>query len=110
MFQDLGKLYKKKSGISNTCKGNKESELFSALKSVSFEVKPSQVFGLLGPNGAGKTTTLSIMTAEETASWGRVSRSGSQLLHFFQDYIEFQILCVLVLSFRSDLIMKCENY
>jgi sodium transport system ATP-binding protein len=29
-----------------------------AVNQVSFDVRPSEVFGLLGPNGAGKTTTL----------------------------------------------------
>jgi ABC-2 type transport system ATP-binding protein len=33
-----------------------------ALKGVSFEVPPGQLFGLLGPNGAGKTTTIKILT------------------------------------------------
>ncbi|KAG0710606.1 ABC transporter A family member 4 [Chionoecetes opilio] len=79
IFQDLGKLYKKNAGNSNPCKGKKKEELFPALKSVSFEVKPSQLFGLLGPNGAGKTTTLSIMTAEETASKGRVQICGEDI-------------------------------
>lgn len=32
-----------------------------ALKAVSFQVNPGEVFGLLGPNGAGKTTTLRIV-------------------------------------------------
>lgn len=72
MFQDLGKLYKKKVQ-NNPCTKKKDEESFPALKSVSLEVKSSQVFGLLGPNGAGKTTTLSIMTAEEPPSWGKVS-------------------------------------
>ena len=32
----------------------------AALRGVSFEVEPGEVFGYLGPNGAGKTTTLRI--------------------------------------------------
>jgi len=32
---------------------------FQAVKDVSFNVLPGEIFGLLGPNGAGKTSTLS---------------------------------------------------
>ena len=32
---------------------------FQAVRKVSFEVRPGEIFGLLGPNGAGKTSTLS---------------------------------------------------
>lgn len=33
-----------------------------ALRGVSFDVRPGEMFGLLGPNGAGKTTLISILT------------------------------------------------
>jgi ABC-2 type transport system ATP-binding protein len=32
---------------------------FQAVRKVSFDVRPGEIFGLLGPNGAGKTSTLS---------------------------------------------------
>ena len=32
-----------------------------AVKDVSFEVFPGEIFGLLGPNGSGKTTTIRIL-------------------------------------------------
>lgn len=35
---------------------------FSAVDSISFEIKKGEVFGLVGPNGAGKTTTIKILT------------------------------------------------
>ncbi len=34
---------------------------FTAVKGVSFDVQPGEVFGFLGPNGAGKTTTISVL-------------------------------------------------
>jgi ABC-2 type transport system ATP-binding protein len=34
---------------------------FQAVKDVSFEVYPGEIFGLLGPNGAGKTTSIRML-------------------------------------------------
>src|SRR5262245_16554008 len=34
---------------------------FTALKDLTFEVRPGEVVGLLGPNGSGKTTALRLM-------------------------------------------------
>ncbi len=33
-----------------------------AVRGVSFDVRPGEIFGFLGPNGAGKTTTLRMLT------------------------------------------------
>ena len=32
-----------------------------AVRGISFEVRPGELFGLLGPNGAGKTTTIKML-------------------------------------------------
>jgi ABC-2 type transport system ATP-binding protein len=39
----------------------KGDKAFTAVRDVSFEVSPGEVFGFLGPNGAGKTTTISVL-------------------------------------------------
>ena len=39
----------------------KRYDSFTAVDSLSFEVRKGEVFGLLGPNGAGKTTTIRII-------------------------------------------------
>lgn len=47
-----------------------------ALRGVSFDVKPGEVFGLLGPNGAGKTSLISIIVTLENATGGKVEVFG----------------------------------
>ncbi|MGI8419836.1 MAG: ABC transporter ATP-binding protein [Candidatus Levyibacteriota bacterium] len=49
---------------------------FTAVNSISFEVKPGEIFGILGPNGAGKTTTLEIMETLKTLTSGEVLIDG----------------------------------
>jgi len=45
-----------------------------AVRGVSFEVRPGEIYGFLGPNGAGKTTTVAMLTAglEATSGTGLV--------------------------------------
>ena len=49
---------------------------FEALRGVSFDVDPGEVFGLLGPNGAGKTTTVEILEGYRERTAGTVSVLG----------------------------------
>lgn len=47
-----------------------------AVKDVTFQVQPGEIFGLLGPNGAGKTTTLRILCTLTAPDAGKVEVSG----------------------------------
>ena len=49
---------------------------FQAVKQVSFQVKPGEIFGLLGPNGAGKTSTLSAVEGLLTPTAGIITVAG----------------------------------
>src|SRR4028118_295529 len=51
-----------------------------AVKDVSFQVEPGEIFGLLGPNGAGKTTSLRILCTLSTPDAGRVEVSGISVI------------------------------
>lgn len=47
-----------------------------AVKDVSFQVEPGEIFGILGPNGAGKTTTLRVLCTLATPDAGSIAVSG----------------------------------
>jgi ABC-2 type transport system ATP-binding protein len=47
-----------------------------ALKGVSLDIYPGEIFALLGPNGAGKTTLIGIICGIVTASSGTVTVGG----------------------------------
>lgn len=50
-----------------------------ALKGVSLEIKPGEIFGLLGPNGAGKTTLIKCITTLLLPTNGRAWINGYEL-------------------------------
>src|SRR5690349_19321725 len=47
-----------------------------AVRGITFEVGPGEVFGLLGPNGAGKSTTIGMLTTAVTPSGGTAHVGG----------------------------------
>ncbi len=48
----------------------------TALKGVSFDVRPAELFGLLGPNGSGKTTLFRILSTLMVPVGGRATIMG----------------------------------
>jgi ABC-2 type transport system ATP-binding protein len=53
-------------GLSKTYRGR------DAVRGLSFDVTPGEVFGFLGPNGAGKTTTIEILEGYRSRTAGDV--------------------------------------
>jgi ABC-2 type transport system ATP-binding protein len=51
-----------------------------AVKDVSFEVYPGEIFGFLGPNGAGKTTTISVLCTLLKPTDGAVRVAGHDVV------------------------------
>jgi ABC-2 type transport system ATP-binding protein len=48
----------------------------AALKGISFDVRPGEIFGLLGPNGSGKTTLFRILSTLMLPASGRALIAG----------------------------------
>jgi ABC-2 type transport system ATP-binding protein len=49
---------------------------FQAVKDISFEVQPGELFAFLGPNGAGKTTTIKMLTTLLQPTSGSIRIDG----------------------------------
>jgi ABC-2 type transport system ATP-binding protein len=58
-----------------------------ALKGISFDVKPNELFGILGPDGSGKTTLFRIMASLLVPDSGQVTLDG---LDPVKDYKEIR--------------------
>ena len=52
----------------------------TAVRDLTFDVRPGEVFGLLGPNGSGKSTTVKILAGLLSPSEGRVLLDGRDVL------------------------------
>lgn len=53
---------------------------FTAVRDVSFPVRPGEILGYLGPNGAGKSTTVKILIGLLDPSDGQVLWNGRSIL------------------------------
>ena len=58
-----------------------------AVKSISFELKDSEIVGFLGANGAGKSTTLKMITGYISPTAGNVHVDGMNII---DDHLEIQ--------------------
>jgi ABC-2 type transport system ATP-binding protein len=67
------------SGVSKTYASG-----FQALKRVDLEIRRGEIFALLGPNGAGKTTLINIVCGIVTASTGRVTVDGHDIVRDYR--------------------------
>lgn len=74
---DFANLLKKPLGRSD-----EESEIFWALKDVSFEVNQGEAFGIIGKNGSGKSTLLKILSkiVEPTSGTARLTGKVASML------------------------------
>ena len=63
------------SGVSKTYASG-----FQALKNIDLDIRRGEIFALLGPNGAGKTTLIGIVCGIVTASAGRVTVDGHDIV------------------------------
>lgn len=59
----------------------KTFDSFAAVKGISFDVAPGEIFAFLGPNGAGKTTTIKMLTTILRPSSGTVELDGLNPMH-----------------------------
>lgn len=90
---------------------------FTAVDSISFEVKKGEIFGIIGPNGAGKTSTIECLEGLTKLSGGNVvvmginpinrrklyEHIGVQLQEAsFPDSIKVEELCQLFSSFYKN--------
>jgi ABC-2 type transport system ATP-binding protein len=58
----------------------KSFDALEAVRGVSFEVAPGEVFGFLGPNGAGKTTTINMLCTLAKPTGGSALVAGHDVV------------------------------
>ena len=61
----------------------------TALKNISFQVAPGEIFGIYGENGAGKTTLIKILSGLLAASGGKVTINGHGGKRFLKSTVSY---------------------
>ncbi len=91
-IRDLGKVYisKERTGIF----GGK-TRAIGALRSVSLDIYPGEIFGLLGPNGAGKTTLIKCLTTLLLPTEGTIQVNGYDVVRD-EDEVRASVGCMLM--------------
>jgi fluoroquinolone transport system ATP-binding protein len=59
-----------------------------AVRGITFDIRPGEIFGFLGPSGAGKSTTQKVLIGLLKGYQGRVEVLGRPLSAWGQDYYE----------------------
>ncbi len=73
--RDLRRTFRSRTGTWRQTRSEVE-----AVKGVSFEIAPGELFGLLGPNGAGKTTTIKMLITLLIPTSGSASVLGRDVV------------------------------
>lgn len=73
--------------VENIVKTYGKKKELTALHSISFTVKPGELFGLIGPDGAGKTSLFRILTTLLLADSGKATVDGYDVV---KDYREIR--------------------
>ncbi len=67
---------------------------FTAVNSISFDVKKGEIVGFLGPNGAGKTTTIQMLLGTLTPTAGTIT-------YFGKDFVKQRVDILRKIGFAS---------
>ncbi|HWR62146.1 MAG TPA: ABC transporter ATP-binding protein [Clostridia bacterium] len=68
--------------ISKVYGSRKNSQKYTALKNISFEVNQGEFIGVMGASGSGKTTLLNILGSIDKPTAGRLVMDGSDIAAF----------------------------
>jgi ABC-2 type transport system ATP-binding protein len=87
-----------------------------AVKDVSFQVEPGEIFGLLGPNGAGKTTTIRCLCTLAKPDSGTIEIGGVSVLDYPREarkrlgYVAQEVALDKILTGRELLELQAALY